>query len=238
MRLRVILLSGLGADKRVQAGARHLMLRQTTSCAVNLKLPVCCAEGFPVPEEQIWQFFIQIAQGLQHLHELRILHRDIKPSNIFLTAEDHLKIGMFEKSYMHVSGTPDFGTYNVTLFDGVGGDHRDAGDLGLGRLLDVHSSYAHTGVGTPLYFSPELCEEKPYNHKSDVWALGCLVYELATGKPPFTASNQVWGTLRRVPRLQNGRCRQTHGLAWAGRPRTAHRRQARPAPAEDILLRT
>jgi NIMA (never in mitosis gene a)-related kinase len=39
--------------------------------------------------------------------------------------------------------------------------------------------------------SPELCEEKPYDEKSDVWAFGCLIYELATGKPPFTAANQV-----------------------------------------------
>jgi NIMA (never in mitosis gene a)-related kinase len=46
-------------------------------------------------------------------------------------------------------------------------------------------------VGTPLYFSPELCEDRPYNDKSDIWALGCLVFELATYAPPFVASNQI-----------------------------------------------
>jgi len=50
---------------------------------------------------------------------------------------------------------------------------------------------AHTIVGTPYYLSPELCEEKPYNHKSDIWSLGCVLYELCTFKHPFEANNQA-----------------------------------------------
>ena len=46
-------------------------------------------------------------------------------------------------------------------------------------------------MGTPLYFSPELCQESPYNDKSDMWAVGCLLYEMAALRPPFTAANQV-----------------------------------------------
>ncbi|KAL1512171.1 hypothetical protein AB1Y20_005437 [Prymnesium parvum] len=65
------------------------------------------------------------------------------------------------------------------------------GDLGLGRVLSTQSSHARTGVGTPLYFSPEMCEERPYNEKSDVWALGCLTYELCSLSPPFVAANQM-----------------------------------------------
>lgn len=49
---------------------------------------------------------------------------------------------------------------------------------------------AHTVVGTPYYLSPELCEEKPYNNKSDIWSLGCILYELCTLKHPFEAQNQ------------------------------------------------
>lgn len=45
-------------------------------------------------------------------------------------------------------------------------------------------------VGTPYYLSPELCEEKPYNHKSDIWSLGCVLYELCTQKHPFESTNQ------------------------------------------------
>lgn len=49
---------------------------------------------------------------------------------------------------------------------------------------------AHTIVGTPYYLSPELCEEKPYNNKSDIWSLGCVLYELCTLRHPFEAANQ------------------------------------------------
>lgn len=51
--------------------------------------------------------------------------------------------------------------------------------------------WARSGVGTPLYYSPELCREEPYNDKSDVWALGCVVYELATLQLPYQATNAV-----------------------------------------------
>lgn len=64
------------------------------------------------------------------------------------------------------------------------------GDFGLGRLLDADCPLASTTVGTPLYFSPEMCEERPYDQRSDIWALGCLIYEMATLQPPFVASSQ------------------------------------------------
>jgi serine/threonine protein kinase len=53
------------------------------------------------------------------------------------------------------------------------------GDLGLGRELGPASRFAYTAVGTPLYFSPEMCQEERYNEKCDVWALGCLIYEMS-----------------------------------------------------------
>lgn len=48
---------------------------------------------------------------------------------------------------------------------------------------------AETIVGTPYYMSPEVCENKPYSYKSDVWALGCVLYELCTLKHAFAANN-------------------------------------------------
>lgn len=70
-------------------------------------------------------------------------------------------------------------------------DNIKIGDLGLGRILGSRSVAARTSVGTPLYFSPELCQDRPYDDKSDIWALGCLMYELITMQPPFFASNQI-----------------------------------------------
>jgi NIMA (never in mitosis gene a)-related kinase len=63
------------------------------------------------------------------------------------------------------------------------------GDLGVAKMLNQTANFAHTVVGTPYYLSPELCEEKPYNHKSDIWSLGCVLYELCTFKHPFEATN-------------------------------------------------
>lgn len=62
------------------------------------------------------------------------------------------------------------------------------GDLGVAK--EVKESHTHTIVGTPYYLSPELCEEKPYNNKSDIWSLGCILYELCTMKHPFDAKTQ------------------------------------------------
>jgi serine/threonine protein kinase len=53
--------------------------------------------------------------------------------------------------------------------------HLQIGDLGIARSLSAHSDFAATLVGTPYYLSPELCDDKPYNEKSDVWALGVVM---------------------------------------------------------------
>ena len=63
-------------------------------------------------------------------------------------------------------------------------------DFGLAKELG-NAKMAQTNVGTPYYMSPELVNEKNYNEKTDIWSLGCLIYELASLKPPFEASNQV-----------------------------------------------
>lgn len=63
------------------------------------------------------------------------------------------------------------------------------GDLGIARVLESSSDMATTLIGTPYYMSPELFSNKPYNHKSDVWALGCCVYEMATLKHAFNAKD-------------------------------------------------
>jgi hypothetical protein len=66
-----------------------------------------------------------------------------------------------------------------------------AGDFGLARTLKDSFDYAQTHVGTPFYMSPEQVLETAYNAKSDIWSLGCLIYELAALKPPFNASNHL-----------------------------------------------
>ncbi|XP_023335060.1 serine/threonine-protein kinase Nek8 [Eurytemora carolleeae] len=65
-------------------------------------------------------------------------------------------------------------------------DHVKIGDFGISKILSSKSK-ALTVVGTPCYISPELCEGKPYNTKSDVWALGCILFEMCACKRAFEA---------------------------------------------------
>jgi NIMA (never in mitosis gene a)-related kinase len=55
--------------------------------------------------------------------------------------------------------------------------------------LESLENFATSKVGTPYYLSPEVCEERPYNDKSDIWSLGCILYELCSLKHPFEAKN-------------------------------------------------
>ena len=63
------------------------------------------------------------------------------------------------------------------------------GDFGLSTILTNTVAYAKTMCGTPYYFSPELCKNKPYNNKSDVWSLGCIFYEMCTLQHAFDGRN-------------------------------------------------
>lgn len=101
--------------------------------------------------------FEQMLSAVAYLHDNNVLHRDLKTANIFLTREQHVKIG-------------DFGISKI-----MGTETRLAG--------------AQTVVGTPYYISPEMCEGKSYNAKSDIWALGCILYEMACLQKTFEGTN-------------------------------------------------
>ncbi|KAG7391092.1 Protein unc-50 [Phytophthora pseudosyringae] len=105
-------------------------------------------------EDKIWYWFVQLALGLHHMHQQRVLHRDLKTANVFLSNAGYVVLG----------------------------------DLGIARTL-ASGDMAATIIGTPLYMAPEVLDGKDYSFSSDVWALGCVLYELCTGKPPFTANN-------------------------------------------------
>ncbi len=63
------------------------------------------------------------------------------------------------------------------------------GDFGISKVLENTCDQALTVQGTPYYMSPEICQSKPYTYTSDVWALGCILYELCTLKHAFSAEN-------------------------------------------------
>jgi serine/threonine protein kinase len=115
--------------------------------------------------------FTQCCAGLLAAHELGIVHRDIKPSNIMLIKQ------------------PD-GKYLVKLTD-----------FGIAKWEESPiQSVTRTGqvLGTPLYMSPEQCEAKSVDHRSDIYSLGCVMYECLTGKPPFAADNAYETMMKHV----------------------------------------
>lgn len=91
-------------------------------------------------------------------------------------------------NYLHSNKILHRDIKTINMFLGKD-DKIKIGDLGVAKLLNQTANFAHTVVGTPYYLSPELCEEKPYNHKSDIWSLGCVLYELCTFRHPFEANN-------------------------------------------------
>ena len=141
------------------------------------------------PEKVVLRIFQQICKGVCALHEMGIIHRDIKTLNILLDKPKNVtrnNNNRREKTSSLIGG-------NVN--DDDSDDDDDAvpivkiGDLGVGRELSIETVMVNTFYGTPLYASPELCENKPYNELTDIWSLGVVLYELAALEHPFSGKN-------------------------------------------------
>lgn len=63
------------------------------------------------------------------------------------------------------------------------------GDFGISRVLQHTYDCARTAIGTPYYLSPEICQDQPYNQRSDIWSLGCMLYEIVTLNHAFDATS-------------------------------------------------
>jgi len=68
-------------------------------------------------------------------------------------------------------------------------DRLRIGDFGISKVLESNAAFARTTIGTPYYLSPEICMEKPYSFASDIWALGCILHEMAALRVPFDAGS-------------------------------------------------
>jgi len=112
------------------------------------------------PEEQVRGMVGQISQALAHMHSKQIVHRDLKPSNVMSTRDGRIKL-------------TDFGLAKPTGLNAKTSITRDSSVL----------------MGTPLYMSPEQLSGEEGSVETDIYSLGCMTYELLTGRPPFTGNN-------------------------------------------------
>ncbi|MFN8555390.1 MAG: protein kinase [Candidatus Obscuribacterales bacterium] len=137
-----------------------------------------------LPISEVLPMFIQVCKGLAHAHEHSVVHRDIKPGNIMLL--DQLSIGT-EGSIKIL----DFGIAKL-------GDQEDGGVQSVTRTGEI--------FGSPLYMSPEQCAGSKVDHRSDIYSLGCVMFESLTGTTPFVGesalSTMMFHQSERVPSLK------------------------------------
>ncbi|XP_064478988.1 3-phosphoinositide-dependent protein kinase 1-like [Ornithodoros turicata] len=120
----------------------------------------------------------EIVSALEHLHSLGIVHRDLKPENILLNDKWHIQI-------------TDFGSAKIIS--------REVSDeIDIGEMeLNGHNSF----VGTAQYVSPEMLSDKSCSPSTDLWALGCIVYQMISGLPPFRGPNEYL-TFQKIMKLE------------------------------------
>lgn len=124
-------------------------------------------------DEECTRFYgAQILDTIEYMHSRGVIHRDLKPENVLLDDNKHIKI-------------TDFGTAKL-LAEG-----QDAsGNTTFDRDSSESSERASSFVGTAEYVSPELLTDKNACKASDLWAFGCIIYQLLAGRPPFKAGNE------------------------------------------------
>ena len=137
----------------------------------------CAKTKDHIAEDFIWKILAQICSALFFCHRR-------KDSTQINTGNANQRESSNPQRILHRDLKPG------NIFLDKNSDAK-VGDFGLARIMSQDSAFAQTHVGTPYYMSPEQINEQKYNEKSDIWSLGCIVYEMAQLRPPFQATNSL-----------------------------------------------
>jgi serine/threonine-protein kinase len=120
----------------------------------------------PLPVDEAMAIARQIGDALEAAHEKGIIHRDLKPANVKVTPDGQVKV-------------LDFGLAKALSDDPTGST------IANSPTLSMAATRAGVILGTAAYMSPEQARGKPLDRRTDIWAFGCVLYELLTGKQAF-----------------------------------------------------
>jgi serine/threonine-protein kinase len=144
----------------------------------------------PMPVDEAVRIAKQIAEAVEAAHEKGVVHRDLKPANVNLTPDGGIKV-------------LDFGLAKALIGDPMSGDSVSH-DLSLSPTLTQAMTGLGVLLGTAGYMSPEQARGKPVDRRADIWAFGCILYEMLTGQRLFTgetATDVIGAVVHKEPDL-------------------------------------